>query len=734
MSSKIDAYKTLRFLKLTPYEHPLPGLAGQLHTTYALDQLTDLARITPPAAFALMMAETFGFDIPAHTYFTLQKALLSGNVENPKHVVMPTYTYPADYDNRDRTVRIHPAAIERVLTDPSTSWELLAILLHEFGHHLDNVLRGDLADKNADGTPSVAPDSAREEGSGHAYRMALFGSMDQTDGGIEIATFCPPDADPIAISACYFNAMERIQETQSANLNSPINEHGDREGFEAGSGSKDKHTHQTIEAVLGSVGLETSQVQMAYFGNWLRDYSQLLDPKIVRAATMPKDFPNVLSREALTKIVDVMSVAKFKNLRSIRPEFYTVTPDVLGVYRPSQHIDNPKVTNPTPADPTTRDAEFEQWVMPGDPLLEVDPQTSMKRYIQRSVAVMQDELRQAMAQGPDYQGLKPFGAALHILEDFFAHSNFIELSLIKLGHSTVLPWTSKTDCKWHLPLVTGTFGGTDVISSLAGPIGDVLFSTKDVGFKPTVPGFRSERDQIILILLNEHHDEKLLDIFNAFLDARDQWASLPVSEYVEMYAWFTGTPGRILSNVFNTVMQGMLGLIGNSIDDAQTHFGDDPNTSGSTDPSHSQLSKDHAEHPLHKLAALLAEEAVKRVAQAMVAHWNGEGEVDPVAMATAFFVHPMDCTWQDEIIKDWAFNHPYLVRRSTSKSDLDDLQKNAHDAAEQALKRLRKDGKTVLNFIFRGEKNKESFYHLLGQQTALGPLLNAVKDRADKHD
>lgn len=697
-------------------------LVGELHTTYALDQVTALAKNTLPAPFAVLMATTFGFDIAPHTYFKLQKALVAGEVQNPQHRIMPTDNYPADYDNQDRTIRIDPAAVEHAIYNPDASWELLAILLHEFGHHLDIVLRYDLADTNADGTPSVYPDAPQEEGSRHAYRMAVLDSLGTGQDELTIATFIAPDTQKHVIRARYSSAMEHIKQSQTGSAQGSDRKLNDREGFEAGTGDENKHTHQTIEAVLGEVGLDKLQIQMAYFGNWMRDYSQLLDPKIVRATTTPKNFPDVLSREALTKIVDVMSVKKFGTLRSFIPEFYTVTPHNLGVYRPSQHIDNPKAINPTPADPKSRDTDFEPWVLPGDPLLEVDSQTSMKRYLQRSVTVMQNELRQGFAEKANYKGLKPFGAALHILEDFFAHSNFIELSLIKLGHTEVLPWTSKADCKWGLPLVTGTFGGIDIISSLAGPIGEVLFSTTDIAFKPTVSGERSERDKVMLILLSEMEDQSLLHVFEAFLATRDAWASLPISEYVEMYAWFTGAPAALLRNAFSTVMQGALRLIGNSIAVVQTHFGDDPNTSGSTDPSHSQLSKDHAEHPLHSLAALLAQTAVKQVAQAAVNRWNGVNGDDAVDIATAFFVHPMDSSWQDEIVKTWAAANPSQIRLAASKGHLDDVQKGLHNSAQQAFNRLKSDGTSILDFIFGGEENKESFYALLHRQIIIGPL------------
>ena len=68
---------------------------------------------------------------------------------------------------------------------------------------------------------------------------------------------------------------------------------------------------------------------------------------------------------------------------------------------------------------------------------------------------------------------------MHTLEDLGAHSNWIELALIEMGYHNVFPHVgSNTQLvvrgKRIWPLVTGTFGGTDFISSLLGEAGDKL--------------------------------------------------------------------------------------------------------------------------------------------------------------------------------------------------------------------------------------------------------------------
>ena len=487
--------------------------------------------------------------------------------------------------------------------------------------------------------------------------------------------------------------------------------------FGAGEGSEEEATHGSIESVLEHAGFRQHEIRAIYYGNWLRDFSQLLDPKIVRAAHTPKNFPDVLSRDALTRIVDVLAVKEFSDLMKIDREKFRVTPQRLGVYRPSEHIDNPKVINPPSFDPTTRDADFEAWVEEDDPLLEVDYQTSMKRYIQRSSTVMQAELKTALKAGLEStDGLRALGSALHILEDFYAHSNYVELSLIKLGYTQVLPWTSATDCKHGLPLVTGMFGSSDAVASLAAPLGKIMFSVKDTTFGAIQAGERNERDQVVQILLEEHPNEKYLKAYESFLHTRDQWAELPYSDYIEALLHHVRLPGQLVNNAFGAAMQGLLTVLGNSIDDVQTHLGDDPNTSGSTDPSHSQLAKDHGEHPLHELSVLLAREAVRHLGRTMLRRWqNIPDSHDPVEIAAGHIKHPMDIHWQDQIVLDWAMANPDRIRQASSRSHLENVASQARQHAMDQLESFREKGGQFLETFLKSD-------HPLVQLWKLTPL------------
>jgi hypothetical protein len=700
----------------------------RLQSTFALDLLTQVASNLPATEFNKKMAYIFGGDITERTYSLLRDRLLAGQIANPSVVITEHSPYYADYDNRERTIRIDSVVVQHARDNPDAV-QLLELLLHEFGHHIDNLLRQDLSDDNGGDYAPLSADASGEEGARFAGWMAHLGKFETSK--VKIATWQHLEWNQaFDLYVRWDIAAKEILEHHNADFGRPGQPHihPDREAFEAGDGDSKKrhHTHKTIESTLAILGFSAEELDAVYFGNWLRDYSQLLDPKIVRAVGMPKDFPDVLSRDALTRIVDVLSVKRFSAMRQKAPEHYRVTPEKLGVYRPSEHIDNPKTNARNAPDPRQRDADFEALVMPGDPLLEIDYDTSMKRYIQRSVEFMTSELRIAMQEKRTPAGLRALGSALHVLEDFFAHSNFVELSLIKNGYPAVVPWTSSAHCKAGLPLVTGMFGPSDVVASLAGPLAEILFGIDDAIYMPIKPGDRSEREQILLILLEEHHNPRYLQYFQGFLEARDGWVDLPFAEFLQRCANYLRGAHAVVGNAIGIIQHDMFKMLGSRVDDWQTRYGEDPGKNGSTDPTHSQLAKDHAEHPLHELASALATSAVYNVGQAMRAYWNGDVQADPVAVAAAYFQHPENLDWQDMTILVWAEAYPQMIQRSESKTELASISQNLSKSGSRALEQMRRDSVSYLDFL-RGEfVDKDSPFWKIYNLTPMGFTLREV--------
>lgn len=77
------------------------------------------------------------------------------------------------------------------------------------------------------------------------------------------------------------------------------------------------------------------------------------------------------------------------------------------------------------------------------------------------------------------EALRCMGQALHCMEDFGAHTNYVELALIELGHRDVFPHVgAHTQMNVHgktvYPLTTGTFGAVDFLHSVLGEATDHL--------------------------------------------------------------------------------------------------------------------------------------------------------------------------------------------------------------------------------------------------------------------
>ncbi|KAM3453977.1 hypothetical protein MY5147_007195 [Beauveria neobassiana] len=233
-------------------------------------------------------------------------------------------------------------------------------------------------------------------------------------------------------------------------------------------------------SIVTNIGFTQLQRRQIYFGNWLRDFSQVVD------ATCLENIPESILRA----IVSILAMMEF----GYATDEFDVTRERLGCYRHVEHIDNPcgYSDNAQSIDPRLRG--------PVDPVeLEFDPQTGMKNYIansgnswETSSDYIRDQLSKCIDLGRrgragDHAAQKEsfihLGAALHTLEDFAAHSNYIELCLQELGEKDVfafvgdacrlpLPSSLQSDRK-VAPLVTGTFGMLDIFHSLLGEADDM---------------------------------------------------------------------------------------------------------------------------------------------------------------------------------------------------------------------------------------------------------------------
>jgi Heterokaryon incompatibility protein Het-C len=445
------------------------------------------------------------------------------------------------------------------------------------------VLRNDLS--------TIGGDAAGDEGAFYAYRISLidFASTPET----VFADYTSKNySGPLSVKYPEFQA--EIKKLHNESTFKDDQKDGELEFFGAGRGEHFKEKpessfgHQSIEDVLIEAGFDKDlERRQIYFGNWLRDFSQMIDPAITRKPGAPQELPRLLTRKQITELVRIKASVEFVKEQG-EAHYFQLTEQTLGVYRPVEHIDNPK--NFKNEDPRTIDPDFAEPVPITSELLGIDPETSMKRYIMKSADYMVEQLNLAAKNKKTPSGLRHFGAALHVLEDYFAHTNFVELSLIKMGYKDVLTWTAAAHCKHIYPVVTGMFDTEDALASTAGIAAELLFPV-EWEYKRTKPKERTPADRATLVILSDKPKE--LKTYMDYLAARDVWASQEWTEPISKAMHYTlGMYGNSINFVFSSITQ----LLGNSIDDAQTETKGYPGDIGSTDPSHSQLAKDHDTH------------------------------------------------------------------------------------------------------------------------------------------
>jgi hypothetical protein len=128
--------------------------------------------------------------------------------------------------------------------------------------------------------------------------------------------------------------------------------------------------------------------------------------------------------------------------------------------------------------------------------LAINPETGLKNYIategmgiDTSAALVRNlfgrcidlgrQYRRSKDKKDLYEALRLIGTGSHCLEDYAAHSNYVELALIEMGERDIFPHVGR-DTAIRLrgarsevwPIVTGTFGGVDFLHSVCGEFDD----------------------------------------------------------------------------------------------------------------------------------------------------------------------------------------------------------------------------------------------------------------------
>ncbi len=539
------------------------------------------------------------------------------------------------------------------------------------------------------------------------------------------------------------DTKENILENEYSfpNLESPA--------FEAGF-EKGQHGGIELEA-LRDIFLD-KEIYQIYYGNWLRDYSQLVTKATIRPYKSPTKKIKNISHEGWVELIKILAIKEFvfelsgrkKNLdyyfyeKIFKQKYETKATrknnrelvsfkDILGVYRPEEHIDNPKdIDDQTKTDDGTQlDVFFDyekalnnyikKELYKGEvkESLEIDSTWHIKKYITKDIdsdrpssdTYASEQIELALLKGKNKDGFRHLGACFHVLEDFFAHSNFVEVALRKHGQN-VYPWVEgmdKEDDYKKIPIVTGKFLIDDTIASIAPKMADTIFPSGFENYIQRKAGDRTFADVFILKYLDdlskaknkkgEKVDSLPLNVkvstwkrvylnYLIFIDAK--------SKLIEQTGFFGRTLdkalqrlGEVINTANNIFFNLFLESVNEDIKEEQTLRS---NKNYGTNPTHTQLAKDSLNHPLNGLASKLAMETIKDIAKQVVDYWKNptENRLSSISMEVINYMsHPKDMDKLDRHIIDWAKNNKNNINRAKSPTFID----HAHNTIERNINR-----------------------------------------------
>lgn len=471
----------------------------KLNSDFALRHLTSIAQADGEFVFRFRITDIFGEDIPKSAISKLYDACVDNSLLNPEIEVCENTIYglSAAYNTKTNKIYVSRAIVEQAIEDNECRHKLMAALVEEFGHHIDWLLRykyDDNAQKDADG----------DEGARYAYQSFYntYHEDAKDQSNIHFAEAETPDGSfDLAWDICNLhNALEEYTEGRQEGTDDHV---GDYEGFKIHDLSREGgFGHENIQRqAIERSGVDPlrnmESIEYMFRGNWLRDYSQLLAPMVFDPlfvmnkqegnewfAELYDGFvpePEKL-HELLTNVVRVLAVSKFhtgavgghsiERTKGTSP-LDTLTSIVDNKSNPSlsiipgfndlvklscyyEHCDNPysedKGTYPYKVSDRLKKAGAQPL---DDKTLEVDRVTGMKKHLKGTsaqgsmptVSQYTQELLASIDNLTSRTNQVKLGALLHIIQDFYGHSNYAETHLVKVWTDKVKTFTAADNCQ-----------------------------------------------------------------------------------------------------------------------------------------------------------------------------------------------------------------------------------------------------------------------------------------------
>jgi type VI secretion system secreted protein VgrG len=664
---------------------------GSFKSTFARDQLKRFAGEADEASFVSDMALVFGIDVPLDAYRTFYAQAKAGMPELPHKL---GYGGSAEYDVAQKCIWVdEPLACRATKGDEKAQWDLLYALVLAWGDHVQHQLRRVWS--RTDGAPRPQANAP--------YALAMLDLTGQSQS--TYATLQSTEASG-AIQVKHQPLQRRIQmtETTYAQARDQVGADGlnyrlhdgvyrpERDGplrvvpvFDAKMMKDDPkegvHNHHTIEQALrADERFGPYERGMIYYGNWLRDWSQMCDGFMLP----PGQVGLGLSREHMTTAVMLMGqvvattyipTSAWERARptvEFRKARLPQCMELLGCYRPEEHIDNPAGL------PDSRPHKYPAgWLvdLPVDKrILEVDPLTSMRRYIgdanltggyPSSLVYLQRQLRQACQLGKTAEGLIHLGSALHVLEDFFAHTNFVELALRKAKQRDVVTWVPSRSSLKDMPITTGQFTTEDMLFSLAYKMADLMAPVSQTGKRMDKVHYEGLElsDWVVWAVLHDSGRTWTASVFKGYCQVMYRAAESAKGLVPDIVRKGYEQARLMAHGIVAAALKKQAGARIRRPQIEQYDF------DSSMDPSHTMVAKDANDHPLHDLAGSLARLAVLDVGRSVADVWDGKAGADQVvASASKYFVHPAHSSLFDKQVAAWAAKHPVEIRKASDQA------------------------------------------------------------------
>lgn len=317
-----------------------------LISEYAWNEFMELAKDVAEATFTLMLSETFGTDIGLYAYAELYREASEGKVKKPDIVVIKNRVIRyAAFHKHKQEIHVNEKLVRQATEegDKHAMTLLYAALNEEFGHYIDWLLRNKYTE--------IGGDAALDEGAMYGYLMAgfdifeikeiAFGSA-SIDGSPYDLKIEFGDVHKELKKALKIYKQEIDNDDQTANY--------ELFGAGLGNPDSGFYGHYGIEKILEfneeTKGTFTNEeLNFTYLGNFLRDYSQILTPTFMgfdkeERAKVEAGFGNARAKE-------VLGMGRWLNPLKPGRDVLTYIVEVLAAHETMSHTDRAKIDFPS---------------------------------------------------------------------------------------------------------------------------------------------------------------------------------------------------------------------------------------------------------------------------------------------------------------------------------------------------------------------------------------------------